>query len=300
MDKATTPLLPLHIARALRAVERATPGSDQHARVVDLADGLLYYVGALAIAQYSQAVVLEQINADPTLNRSLRSLRRILPGQWLGWTARALEATPTGVVEGLSEWYSQDSSAALATSYEELRSIMVADLAYAGDFGSRTFVPPRSLLELLDQYRIRRDKTPPGALLGDLDERVVNALLPGLRSAIDRASFLREYVLYAPGQRQLLMGVKATTPMPPMSAPADLVDTATILLYPPGTIPDFTKRPKRNEERGPLFPLDPLIVYIESKECDRFIMAALSRVENGRPVYKGLDPECRGVIKQGE
>jgi hypothetical protein len=300
MDKATTPLLPLHIARALRAVESSPSGSDQHARVVDLADGLLYYVGALAIAQYSQAVVLEQINADPTLNRSLRSLRRILPGQWLGWTARALEATPKGVVEGLSEWYSQDSSAALATSYEELRAIMVADLAYAGDFGSRTFVPPRSLLELLDQYRIRRDKTPSETLQGDLDERVVNALLPGLRSAIDGTSFLREYVLYAPGQRQLLMGIKATTPMPPMSAPADLVDTATILLYPPGTIPDFTKRPRRDDESGPLFPLDPLIVYIESKECDRFIMAALSRVENGRPVYKGLDPECKGEIKQGE
>jgi hypothetical protein len=299
MDKATTPLLPLHIARALGAADSAAPGRDHHDRVIELADNLLYYLGALAIAQYTQALVLEQISADPTLNRSLRNLRRILPGQWLGWTARALEATPKGIVEGLSQWYLREGATALTTAYEELRGIMVADLSYNGDFGPRTFVPPRLLLELEDQYRIRRDKTSPEALEGavDLDERVANALLPGLHSTIDGAGFLRDYVLYAPGQRRLLMGNKATTPMPPISAPNDLADTATVLLYPPGTLPDFTRRPLRDEEREPLFPLDPLIVYIESKESGRFVMAALNRVENGMPVYRGLDPECKGEIK---
>ena len=141
---------------------------------------------------------------------------------------------------------------------------------------------------------------PPETLPGDLDERVAGALLPGLRAAISRAGFLGEYVLYAPTQRQLLMGVKATTPMPPISAPADLLDAATILLYPQSSVPDFTKRPSADEENRPLFPLDPLIVYIESKECDRFVMAALSGVEGGKPVYKGLDAECKGEIKQGE
>jgi hypothetical protein len=299
MDKATTPLLPLHIARALEAADSAAPGRDHHDRVIELADNLLYYLGALAIAQYTQALVLEQISADPTLNRSLRNLRRILPGQWLGWTARALEATPKGIVEGLSQWYLREGATALTTAYEELRGIMVADLSYNGDFGPRTFVPPRLLLELVDQYRIRRDKASPEALEGavDLDERVANALLPGLHSTIDGAGFLREYVLYAPGQRRLLMGNKATTPMPPISAPIDLADTATVLLYPPGTLPDFTRRPLRDEERAPLFPLDHLIVYIESKESGRFVMAALNRVENGVPVYRGLDPECKGEIK---
>jgi hypothetical protein len=300
MDKATAPLLPLHIARALRAVDRATQGIEQHARVLELADGLLYYLGALAIGQYSQAVVLEQVNADPALNRSLRSLRRVLPGQWLGWTAKGLEATPDGIVKGLREWYLQESTPELVTSYETLRGIMVADLGYTGDFGERTFVPPRGLLELVDQYRIRRGKVPPETLTGGVDERVAGALLPGLRAAISRATFLGEYVLYAPAQRQLLMGVKATTPMPPMSAPADLLDAASILLYPQSSVPDFTKRPSGDEENRPLFPLDPLIVYIESKEYDRFVMAALSGVEGGKPVYKGLDAECKGEIKQGE
>jgi hypothetical protein len=300
MDKASTPLLPLHIARALRAVDKATQGTEQHARVLELADGLLYYLGALAIGQYSQAVVLEQINADPALNRSLRSLRRLLPGQWLGWTAKGLEATPNGVVEGLSEWYLHESMPELAKAYTELLSITVVDLTYTGDFGERTFVPPRALLELVDQYRIRRGKVSPEALPGDLDERVAGALLPGLRAAISRARFLEDYVLYAPAQRQLLMGVKAATPMPPMSAPADLLDAASILLYPQSSVPDFTKRPSGDEENRPLFPLDPLIVYIESKECDRFVMAALSGVGGGKPVYKGLDAECKGEIKQGE
>ena len=172
MDKASTPLLPLHIARALRAIDKATQGTERHVRVLELADDLLYYLGALAIGQYSQAIVLEQINADPTLNRSLRSLRRILPGQWLGWTAKGLEATPGGVVKGLSEWYLQESMPELVAAYTELLSIMVADLRYTGDFGERTFVQPRALLELVDQYRIRRGKISPEALPEDLDKRV--------------------------------------------------------------------------------------------------------------------------------
>ena len=118
MDKATTPLLPLHIARALRAVDKATQGTEQHARVLELADGLLYYLGALAIGQYSQAVVLEQINADPALNRSLKEPATHFAGQWLGWTAKGLEATPNGVVKGLSEWYLHESMPELVMAYD--------------------------------------------------------------------------------------------------------------------------------------------------------------------------------------
>jgi hypothetical protein len=300
MNNASTPLLPLHITRALGAVDKTEQGREQHARVLELADGILYYVAALAVGQYLQGVVLEQVQADPALNRSLRSLRRVLPGQWLGWAAKGLEATPNGIGEGLGDWYLRESTPELVASYEALRGIMVEDLGYNGDFGERAVVPPRGLLELVDQYRIRRGRVQAESVPEGVDEKVVGALLPGLRAAISGAGFLGEYVLYAPAQRQLLMGRKATTPMPPISAPADLAEAATVLVYARSSVPDFTKRPSGDEQSRPLFPLDPLIVYIESKECDRFIMAALKGVEGGKPIYKGLDPECEGEIRQGE
>jgi hypothetical protein len=102
-----------------------------------------------------------------------------------------------------------------------------------------------------------------------------------------------EYPLYAPQQRQLLMGLSATAPMPPMTAP----DTeATILVYPPGEPPDYTKRPDLTAERLPLFPLDPLLAYLRCEQCGTHRMAALSEVAGGTPAYRGLDPECRHTL----
>jgi hypothetical protein len=93
------------------------------------------------------------------------------------------------------------------------------------------------------------------------------------------------------------MGIKPATAMPPMTVPPDLVGAATLLLYPPGATPDYTRRPALGDERLPLFPLDPLIVYIQCGECDRYRVAALSEVVNSMPTYRGLDPECgHGVI----
>jgi hypothetical protein len=297
------PMLPLHIARALQVAEETfdggRDGAEKHHATLALADALTCYVGAVAVAQYSQALLTGQVEADPTLNRSLRSLRRVLPGQWLAWAAKSLEAVSDGPVSGLSEWYLRGDYAEVGAAYEALRRIMVAQLAYDGDYGSRQFVPPRILLEMIDQYRIRRGKMPGRTVDGgrwtvgdELDGQVASALFPGLRALLDAATFLGAYQLYAPEMRQLLMGVKPATPMPPMTVPVDLIGAATLLLYPPGAAPDYTKRPTLGDERLPVFPLDPLLVYIQCGECDRYRVAALNEVVNGTPTYRGLDPHC--------
>ncbi len=259
-----------------------------------LAEAIIYYVGAMAVGQYSQALFTQGIAADPTLSRSLRSLRRVLPGQWLGWASRGLSVVPDGQVVGLDRWYSGEKGEELASAYEALRSAMVEHLAYTGEYGPRSAVSPRLLLELIDQFCIRRGKMPDDALPPDLQTEVSAALFSGLRGMLLNAGFLSEYPLYAPQQRHFLMGAKATTPMPPISAPTDT--TATILLYPPGEMPDYTKRPNLQAERIPLFPLDPLLVYVRCDQCDRYRIAALKEVVVNAPSYVGLDPDCGHVI----
>ncbi len=295
MDKISDSHYPLPIARALQATEQNCSSSEDGAAsclaaVLRLADALTYYLGAVAVAQYSQSVYTGQIEADPALNRSLRSLRRVLPGQWLRWTADGLAAAPNGPVEGLAAWYFHEENGEIARAYKGLRQAMVGHLAYAGDYGPREKASPRHLLELIDQYRIRRGKVPPDTLPPDFDERVAEAILPGLRAALGSTDFLTEYQLYAPQQRQLLTGLKAATPMPPMSDPPDTA--ATILLYPPGEAPDYTKRPNPQAERLPLFPLDPLLVYLRCPQCALYRVAALQAMVAGAPHYVGLDPDC--------
>lgn len=260
-----------------------------------MADAIAYYLGAVAVAQYSQALYTGEIEADPTLNRSLRSLRRILPGQWLVWAARGLQSTPNGPVEGIYSWYTSPSGSEVNAAYETLRRVMVDDLEYTGEYGQRESVSPRVLLEMVDQYRIRRSKAASGAISDETVREVAGALLSGLRAMMSDADFMSSYVLFAPQQRQLLMGAKATTPMPPMTAPGDA--TATILLYPPGEPPDYTVRPNLRAERVPLFPLDPLLAYLQCEECDRYVIAALREVVGGMPAYSGLDPRCEHEIK---
>jgi hypothetical protein len=262
-----------------------------------LADALIYFLGSLAVAQYSQALYTDQIAPDPTLNRSLRSLRRVLRGQWLAWTNMGLAAVPGGPVEGLVEWYTAEQNGAVAGAYTALRDAMVSDLAYKGDYGPRETAAPRHLLELVDQYRIRRSKAEEGTLPPGFDATIANALLLGLHELLHTAAFLTRYPLYAPKQRHLLMGLKPASPMPPIPAPADA--EATLLLYPPGELPDYTKRPNLQDERLPLFPLDPLLVYASCRVCGTFRVAALPEVIGGTPRYLGVDPEC-GHTVEGE
>ncbi|MEO5952446.1 MAG: hypothetical protein ABIQ44_08295 [Chloroflexia bacterium] len=296
MPKQSGPLFPLHIARALQEADKAVSGAEKHTAALMLADAITCYVGTVGVAQYSQALLTEQIEGNPTLNRSLRSLRRVMTGQWLGWAAMSLEAVPGGPVEGMGQWYLHGHFDYVGPAYEELLRIMKLHLAYTGDYRSRQFVPPRILLELVDQYIIRRKKMLPNVLIEDLDAQVANSLLPGLKAILDMAGFLSEYPLYAPEARQLLMGPKPVTPMPPMSVPVDLLGAATLLLFKPGAVPDYTKRPTLEDARQPLFPLDPLMVYIQCRECNRHRLAALNEVVNGTPTYRGLDPQCRHEI----
>jgi hypothetical protein len=325
MNNRPAPSYPIFISTSLAAAEQTCAGHDPaacHAIVLSLADAITYYLGAVAVARYSQAYVAGEIDGDPTLNRSLRSLRRVLPGQWLGWTARALTALkvanstddgrrttddshessidergtlratnsrPSSTLTEIAEWFTQTQHGDLARAYSALRGIMVERLGYTGEYGPRDSVSPRLLLELIDQYRIRRGKSP-AAPQNEIDVEVVTALLPGLRALLESASFLTEYQLYAPAQRQLLMAPKPTAPMPPIPSLADAA--ATILLYPPGEAPDYTKRPDLQTERQPLFPLDPLLIYLNCPHCNRPRVAALQSVEAGTPSYFGLDPEC--------
>ncbi len=298
MEKNAAVGLPLHIAQALQVADRIcgeVEAQGCYQAVMRLADAVIFYLGAVAVAQYSQTLYTGQIEGDPTLDRSLRSLRRTLPGQWLGWTARGLAATPDGPVAGLNVWYSSPSGVDAARAYEAMRHVMVQSMSYTGEYGEREQVSPRTLLEMVDQYRIRRSKTPAESLPQEAEREVAMSLLATLRTLLDKASFMADYPLYAPQQRQLLMGLKATTPMPPMTAPGDAA--ATILLYPPGEAPDYTKRPNLQAERVPLFPLDPLLVYLRCNECDKAVVAVLREVINGVPTYGSLDPACEHTIK---
>src|SRR3712207_8665145 len=78
-----------------------------------------------------------QIEPDPTLSRSLRSLRRVLSGQWLLWVARGLEASPQGPVSGLAQWYAARVGGDLAARSEE----------HTSELQSRQYLVCRLLLE---------------------------------------------------------------------------------------------------------------------------------------------------------
>jgi hypothetical protein len=295
-----TPAYPLPIALALHDAEWACSGDADRAECHDaalwLTSVLTCYLGAVAVGQYSQALYTDQIEADPTLNRSLRSLRRVMPGQWLLWAARGLAATPDGLVAGLSEWYARPEPGALAEAYTTVRDVMVTHMEYGGEYGPRVEVSPRLFLELVDQYRVRGSKVPGDTLPTEALAQVAGAVLGGARILLEGATCLAQYPLYAPQQRRLLTGLEATTPMPPLHAPEGAAEAATLLLYPPGETPDYTKRPTLQAERLPLFPLDPLLAYLYCRECDAYQVAALREVANDTPTYQGLDPQCRHTI----
>jgi len=339
---------PLPIERALadgqeacnRAEASDADGVACHEAALRLADYLIYYLGAVAVGQYSQALYTGQIEPDPTLNRSLRSLRRVTRGQWLLWVARSLqeklrvtnyELRIAGshssfflLTSSFQAWYEGRVGGEVAQAYKVMRDLMVEQLAYTGEYGPQESVSPRLLLELVDQYQIRLAKTSssPGMRNVEGEDPALReqgrdvqsnyalhithhasplggALFKGLRSALEGASFITEYQLYAPQARRLLMGPKATAPMPPISAPEELAASATILLYPPGEVPDYTKRPNLQAERAPLFPLDPLLVYQQCPQCDSNRVTALREVAGGTPSYLGLDPDCGHTITNG-
>jgi hypothetical protein len=296
MDSGQYPY-PLPISRALQAADSDSPLRTPHS-ALHLADALTYYLGAVAVGQYSRATLTGDIAPDPTLNRSLRSLRRVLPGQWLLWIARSLEATPDGPVEGMAAWYNTREHGPVVEAYSILLYTMREKLDYTGDYGDREQASPRDLLELIDQFRIRLGKVGEAALSPEDASIVSGAIESGLRAAIESARFLTAYQLYAHVERKLLMGLEPTTPMPPISSPP-FGELLTLLLYPPGEPPDYTKRPKLDEERMPLFPLDPLLSFLWCATCDTHRIFALREAQPPTLTYAGLDPDC-GHIIQGE
>jgi hypothetical protein len=171
-------------------------------------------------------------------------------------------------------------------------------LSYAGDYGDREEASPRDLLELIDQFRIRLGKVGESALSAEGASALSGALVSGLRAAIESAPFLTTYQLYAPVERKLLMGLEPTTPMPPISSPP-FGELLTLLLYPPGEPPDYTKRPRLDQERMPLFPLDPLQSYLWCTTCDTQRVFALREAQPPTFTYVGLDPDC-GHVLQGQ
>jgi hypothetical protein len=171
-------------------------------------------------------------------------------------------------------------------------------LSYAGDYGDREQASPRDLLELIDQFRIRLGKVGESALSAEGASALSGALVSGLRAAIESAPFLTTYQLYAPVERKLLMGLEPTTPMPPISSPP-FGELLTLLLYPPGEPPDYTKRPRLDQERMPLFPLDPLQSYLWCTTCDTQRVFALREAQPPTFTYVGLDPDC-GHVLQGQ
>ncbi|HUP28325.1 MAG TPA: hypothetical protein VM409_07810 [Chloroflexia bacterium] len=298
MQPQDTRAYPLPISRALEA---ASGEGNSHSQVMLLADTITCYIGAVAVGQYSQALFTEEIESDPTLTRSLRSLRRVTPGQWLLWSAKGLGAAPQGRVEGMATWYYGRADGPTAEAYGKVLQVMVEKLGYTGEYGPRADVSPRLLLEIVNQYSIIRSKRLEGraGFEDDTDDaEVASVLLTGLQSGLSAGSFLKKYDLYAPQQKQLLMGSEPTRPMPPISSPTDT--NATLLLYPPGEVPDYTKRPNLQSERSPLFPLDPLLVYERCGACDLHRVAALREVFGGTALYRGLDPECRHDLRVGE
>src|SRR5688500_5225553 len=108
-----------------------------------LADAVICYLGAVAVGCYYQALYTERIDQDPTLARSLRSLKRVLPGQWLLWAARGLGATADGGIEKLATWYTEPQGGGVAEAYSRLRGVMVERLGYSGEYGPREKVAPR-------------------------------------------------------------------------------------------------------------------------------------------------------------
>jgi len=75
----------------------------------------------------------------------------------------------------------------------------------------------------------------------------------------------------------------------PISA-GRMAAAATILLYPPGEAPDYTKRPNPQAERVPLFPLDPfacLPVLLECIASGAAVAACVKRLNGPHPIHRG-------------
>ncbi|MGI8588530.1 MAG: hypothetical protein ACR2M0_12720 [Chloroflexia bacterium] len=277
-------------ARAWQRVLISSPRpSFHHLQLLVAAEWLVFYLGAVAISVYEQ-VRAEGGASDPTLNRSLRNLRRPTYGQWLGWVRGALNAVPAGaaLLPGLRAAYETPDDGMLLLGYEGLRGIMAVQLGYTGDYGPREEASPRLLLELINQYQLRRANhpLPPGSGFDEM--AVVTALAPGLRAAYNRFGLLAAYPLLglvrtpAGGIEVLkLQGLDLRESAVELDPAAD--PPGTLLLADPNELP--------------MLVLDPWLIYAECPECGQVQVAAFSGQDGDVQRYLGL--ECEHTWTRG-
>ncbi len=281
---------PLPLARAWQRVLIASPRPTfHHQQLLVAAETTAYYLGAVAIAAYEQFEA-EGGAANPTLNRSLRNLRRPTFGQWLGWVREALAAVPptADLVPGLAAAYDTPDAGMLLLSYESLRALLVVQLGYTGEYGPREIVSPRLLLELINAYQLRRagHALPPDS--GFEEMAVVAVLAPGLRVVFQRLGLLAAYPLLGLVRRAgagveivRLQGLDATVSTVELDPAAD----------PPGSLL------LANPEELPTLVLDPWLIYSECPECGTVQVAAFAGQQGDARRYHGL--ECEHNWTQG-
>jgi len=280
---------PLPLARAWQRALIASPrAAFHHRQLLVAAEWLAYYLGAVAIAVYEQLRAAGG-SAAPTLDRSLRNLRRPTYGQWLGWVRGALGALPAehDLLPGLQPAYEDADRGMLLLGYEGLRAIMVVLLGYTGEYGAREAASPRLLLELINQYQLRRVKhtLPPDSGFDEM--AVVSVLAPGLRACYGRLGLLAAYPLL--GLLQTPDGVEVVR-LQGLSVTASSVELEPDS-SPPGTLL------LANREELPVLVLDPWLIYAACPECGTIQIAAFAGQEGAARRYHGL--ECEHTWERG-
>ncbi|HMA37851.1 MAG TPA: hypothetical protein VKY74_25595 [Chloroflexia bacterium] len=275
---------PQPLARAWQRVLIASPRPTfHHQQLLVAAETLAFYLAAVAISAYEQSQA-EGGPPDPTLNRSLRNLRRLTFGQWLGWVRTALGAVPSAqaLVPGLQAAYETPDSGMTLFGYETLRGLMVVGLGYTGEYGAREVASPRLLLEMINQYQLRRATHPPAPDAGFDDMAVVTALAPGLRAAYSRVALLAAYPLLglvrtAAGATEVVrlagLGITAST----VELEPEVAAPGTLLLA--------------NPDELPMLVLDPWLIYAECTQCGQVQIAAFAGQAGVTLRYHGLECE---------
>ena len=278
-DAAIVNRYPMPLARGWqRVLVAAARPSLHHEALLVLAETLAAVLGGIAIAAYQG----RETPPDPALNRSLRNLRHVTLGVWLGWVRGALVAVPPAEapIPGLAAAYEAADPDMLLIGYEGLRGQMVVYLGGAGDYGPREAASPRLLLELINQYQLRLAKHPPAPDSSWDPMGIVTVLAPGLRAALGRLAVLADYPLLglvrdAGGQVQVLrlMGFSAeesSVELDPEAAPP-----GTLLLADPDELP--------------MLVLDPWLIFARCPACGNTQVAALAGQRDATTDYFGLD-----------
>jgi hypothetical protein len=284
-DTAIIEQYPLPLARVWQRALIASPRPPFHHRqLLVAAEWMTCYLAAVAISAYEQHVA-EGGAPDPALNRSLRSLRRVTFGQWLGWARSALAAVPkeAALVPGLRAAYEDTETGMMLMGYEGLRGLMVVQLGYTGEYGHREAVSPRLLLELINQYQLRLATHPPPPEAGFEEMAAVSVLGPGVRAVYSRMALLAPYPLLALVRTP--QGVEALR-LQGLGASASSVELEPGA-EPPGSLLLATP------EEMPALVLDPWLIYAECRQCGTAQVAAFAGQEAGARRYRGLDCEHR-------